>query len=207
MQLLPGYLLAFVILLIGIFPLSFIRLLEQPVSLFTGLPDLLANPLHSDVFEALQPISRAAWILILLIAGIYGIRKYFLRHRKIGIGPTWGCGYVAPNFKQQYTASSFVRSYSKLFAPVLVVEKEEELLPAIFPAKVKYHTTAYDILEKWLIDPVLKLNKRFMGKFVFLNNGKLQFYILYGIFFIVAVLSIPVLYHQILSFFEILKHL
>jgi hydrogenase-4 component B len=207
LQLLPGYFLAFAIILIGVFPATFIQMLQQPVSLLTGTPSLLGNPQQTNVFESLQSISRAVWILVLLIAGIYGIRKYLVKHRHIGIGLTWGCGYTVPNSKLQYTASSFVRSYTKLFAPALVVEKEEELLSGIFPAKIKYHTRAYDKAEKWLIDPFLKLNKSFMGKFMFLNNGKLQFYILYGIFFIVAVLSIPFIYLNILSFIEILKHL
>ena len=207
LQLLPAYVLAVVIILIGIFPLVFIHLLSQPVSLFTGTSLMTTDPLQSGVFDALQPISWAMWILILLIIIIYCIRKYSLRHRKIKMGPTWGCGYVAPTFKLQYTASSFVRSYSKLFAPVLLVKKEEEQLQGVFPAKVKYHTHAYDKVEKGLIDRILKLNKHFMGRFIFLNNGKLQFYILYGIIFILTVLSIPILYEKIESFIDILKHL
>ncbi len=207
LQLLPGYLLAGVIILIGLFPLMFIRMLEKPVGLFTVIPLFPSEHMPANAFEALQPISWASWILIVLIICVFCIRKYVMSKSRIDMSPTWGCGYVAPNFKQQYTASSFVRSYSKLFAPALLVEKEEELLHGVFPGKVKYHTRAYDKVEKWFIDPILKLNKNFLGKFVFLNNGKLQFYILYGIFFILAVLSIPVLYVGVMSFIEILKNL
>jgi formate hydrogenlyase subunit 3/multisubunit Na+/H+ antiporter MnhD subunit len=207
LQLLPTYILAAIIVLIGIFPLLFIHMLAQPVSLFTGTPALTANPLQAHIFDALQPISWATWILIILIVGIYGLRKYLFSHRSIETGPTWGCGYVAPTFRQQYTASSFVRTYSKLFAPALLVEKEEELLQGIFPGKVKYHTRAYDKVEKGLIDPILKFYKSFMGRFIFLNNGRLQFYILYGIIFILTVLSLPILYRNIESFIDILKNL
>ena len=207
LQLLPTYILAAIIVLIGIFPLLFIHLLAQPVSLFTGIPASTANPLQAHIFDALQPISWATWILILLIVGIYGLRKYLLSHRSIETGPTWGCGYVAPTFRQQYTASSFVRTYSKLFAPALLVEKEEELLQGVFPDKVKYHTHAYDKVEKGLIDPILKFYRSFMGRFIFLNNGRLQFYILYGIIFILTVLSLPILYRNIESFIDILKNL
>ncbi len=207
LQLLPTYILAVIIILIGIFPLLFIHLLAQPVSLFAGNPALTANPLQAHLFDALQPISWATWILILLIIGVYGLRKYLLSHRSIQTGPTWGCGYVAPTFKQQYTAGSFVRTYSKLFAPALLVEKEEEMLQGVFPGKVKYHTHAFDKVEKWLIDPILKSYRKFMGRFVFLNNGKLQFYILYGIIFIIIVLSIPILYRNLESFIDILKNL
>ena len=43
-----------------------------------------------------------------------------------------------------------------------------------------------------------------MGRFVFLN-GKLQFYILYGIIFILTVLGIPLLYRNLESIIDIFK--
>ena len=130
-----------------------------------------------------------------------------MSRRKIEKGPTWGCGYIAPTSRIQYTAGSFVRTYSKLFAPFLLIGKHEEEIKGIFPAKGTFHTHPYDKIEKWLIDDPLKLNKSFMNRFLFLNNGKLQFYILYGIIFILAVLSIPILYHNIYSFIDFLKNL
>ena len=205
-QLLPGYILTGFILLVGLFPLMFIRMLDRPVSLYTGTQSII-NGSQNYAFDALQPITIACWILILLIFLIFLVRRYFLRIHTVAKGPTWGCGYVAPTFKQQYTAASFVRSYSKLFAPALLVEKDEEIIKGAFPLKVRYASHAYDKVERWLIDPLLKLNKNFMGRFVFLNNGRLQFYILYGIIFILTVLSIPILYRNILSFIEILKFL
>jgi len=207
LQLMPMYLLAAVIVMIGLFPLAFINLLSKPVSLLTGSIALPFNAVHYNAFSALQPISWASWLMILLVAGIYAIRKYALSHRKIETGPTWGCGYIAPTAKIQYTAGSFVRTYSKLFAPFLLIGKHEEEVNGIFPSKAKYHTHPYDKLEKWLIDSPLKLDKLFMGRFVFLHNGKLQFYILYGVLFILAVLSIPILVRTIQSFIEFLNHL
>ena len=207
LQLLPLYFLALLIVLIGLFPLAFINILAKPVSLFTGLLPNQANPVPIHVFSALQPISLASWLLVLLIVGLFILRKYILSHRKIERGATWGCGYVAPTAKQQYTAGSFVRTYSKLFAPFLLIGKHEEEIHGVFPSEGKYHTHPYDKVEKWLIDDPLKLNKSFMGRFVFLNNGKLQFYILYGVIFILAVLSFPILYQNIYSFIDFLKHL
>jgi hydrogenase-4 component B len=207
LQLLPSYLLTLVVLLIGVFPMPFIRMLSLPVSLFTGEVAAAQSPLQMPVFQSLQPISLAAWILIALVVLLYGFRKFLLKSRKVAHGPTWGCGYVAPTYKQQYTAGSFVRTYSKLFAPVLLVEKEEKIVQGIFPSEAKYRTHSYDKLERGLIDRLLKWNKNFMGRFIFLNNGKLQFYILYGILFIVTVLSIPILYRNIQSFIDLLKNL
>jgi len=207
LQLFPMYILAGVIILIGLFPMAFINLLSQPVSLFIGNKALPLNTVQINAFSALQPISLAAWLLILLVVSIFTIRKFALSHRKIEKSSTWGCGYVAPTPKIQYTAGSFVRTYSKLFAPFLLIGKHEEEIHGIFPSEGKYYTHPYDEVEKWLIDNPLKLNKSFMGRFVFLNNGKLQFYILYGVLFILAVLSIPILYQNLQSFIDFLKHL
>ncbi len=207
LQLLPMYLLAAFILGIGLFPLEFIGMLSKPVSLFTGEIAAQLKPVQMNAFNALQPVSLAAWLLILLIASIFSIRKFALSHHKIAAGPTWGCGYVAPTSKIQYTAGSFIRTYSKLFAPFLSIGKHEDEIHGIFPSSGQYHTHPYDKVEKWIIDGPLKFNKSFMGRFVFLNNGKLQFYILYGVIFILAVLSLPFIYQNLYSFVEFLKHL
>jgi formate hydrogenlyase subunit 3/multisubunit Na+/H+ antiporter MnhD subunit len=207
LQLIPMYALAAIIIIIGLFPMGFINLLSQPVNLFTASFSTQVNLVPVNAFKALQPISLAAWIFILLVFSLFMFRKYILSHRKVETGPTWGCGYTAPTSKQQYTAGSFVRTYSKLFAPFLLIGKHEEEIKGIFPSEGKYHTHPYDEVEKWLIDSPLKANKSFMGRFTFLNNGKLQIYILYGVIFVLAVLSIPVIYQNVTTFFDFLKHL
>ena len=207
LQLLPMYLLAALIVVIGLFPMAFIRMLSQPVSLFTGILNLPADIVTVPAFAALQPISWASWLLILLVISIFLVRRFSLSHRKTETAPTWGCGYSAPTSKIQYTAGSFVRTYSKLFAPFLLIGKHEDEIKNIFPSESKYHTHPYDKLEKWLIDSPLKFNKVFMGRFVFLHNGKLQFYILYGVLFILAVISIPFIYQNIQLFIDFINHL
>jgi hydrogenase-4 component B len=207
-QLVPMYILAAVIILIGLFPMAFISLLNKPVSLFAGSGSLPLNTAYVNAFSALQPVSWAAWIFIWLVISILAIRRLALRHRKIEKSQTWGCGYIAPTPKIQYTAASFVRTYTKLFAPFLSIGKHEEEIHGVFPSGGKHHHThPYDKVEKWLVDSPLKLNKSFMSRFVFLNNGKLQFYILYGVIFILAVMSIPVIYLNINSFIDFLNHL
>lgn len=207
LQLFPMYILAGIIILIGLFPMAFINLLSKPVGLFTGSTSMALNLVQVNAFNAIQPISIASWILILLIISIFIIRRFVLSHHKISTGPTWGCGYTAPTSKIQYTASSFIRTYSKLFAPFLLIGKHEDEIHGVFPPVVKYNTHPYDKIEKLLIDDPLKLNKSFMGRFVFLHNGRLQVYILYGVLFILAVISIPLLYKNINTFIDFLKHL
>jgi len=206
-QLLPLYFITLLIILIGVFPQIFIQLLIRPVNLFAVGGVITENPFQGRAFEALQPLSLAMWGLILLVLLVFGVRKFALSHRKVASGPTWGCAYASPSSKLQYTAGSFVRTYGKLFHVFLTTSKDEKDVRGIFPTGGKYKTHPYDKVEKWLIDIPLKINKSFMGRFVFLQNGKLQFYILYGIIFVLSVLTIPLVYYNIQAFVDFLKQL
>lgn len=206
LQFLPLYIIAFFILFIGLCPQLFLNILVKPVALFTGSQSI-ANPFTGKAFEALQPISRAMWGLIFLTLVIFLIRKRVLHKRTVSIGTTWGCGYVAPTAKLQYTAGSFVRAYGKLNKPALLFSKKEKEVNGLFPTEGHYESHAYDKLEKWLIDKPVKALKSFLKRFLFLQNGSLQSYILYGVIFIIAVIFIPMIFDKISSFIDFLKHL
>jgi hydrogenase-4 component B len=207
LQLLPLYLIAFLILLIGLFPTIFLNLLAQPVSLITRVQWVTDYPFKGKAFAALQPISWAMWGLILLIFLIFSIRKWALKKHTVAVEPTWGCGYVAPTSKLQYTASSFVRSYRKLNRPILSISKKEKKVKSIFPTTGHYESGTYDKMEKWLIDKPIKGIKSFLDRFRVLQNGSLQSYILYGVLFIIAVIFIPIIFDKISLFIDFLKHL
>ena len=102
-------------------------------------------------------IASACVIGISLLLAL--IRRIATRKRTITEGETWGCGYTVPSPKLQYTATSFVKTYAKTFSGVL---------------------------KSGFIDKAADAYIRFTGRFAFLQNGRLQSYILYGIVFIVV---------------------
>ena len=206
-QLIPLYFTALFILFIGLYPQLFLKMITLPVSLFSDIHGTTNYPFQGKAFGALQHVSRAMWGLIILILLIYSIRKLVLRKRKIVFGTTWGCGYIAPTAKQQYTASSFVRTYSKLNSATLLFNKNENAITGLFPNEGHYESHAYDKVEKWLIDKPIKVIKSFLGRFLFLQNGRLQSYILYGIIFIVVLIFLPMIFDKIASFIHFLKQL
>jgi formate hydrogenlyase subunit 3/multisubunit Na+/H+ antiporter MnhD subunit len=207
LQLLPLYLITFLIVMIGIFPNSFLSFLSKPIVLLTNNQSVNLFPLQGTTNDALQYISRAAWGLILLVLLIFFLRKLVTRKRKIETLTTWGCGYVASSPKLQYTASSFVRTYRKLYGSLLLTIKKEKEIKGVFPSKGLYETHPYDNIEKWLVDKPIKAYKSFLGRFVFLQSGRLQVSILYGIIFIFLVISIPLIYQKIILFIDFLKQL
>ncbi|MDP4239162.1 MAG: proton-conducting transporter membrane subunit [Bacteroidota bacterium] len=206
-QLLPLYFIAAFIVLIGMFPTVFLEMLIMPVQLFTGLHQLPFTSFRGNGLEVLASVSQAGWCLVALVLLLLGIRKLVLRKRNVTVLPTWNCGYTAPTAKIQYTASSFVKSYSKLFGMLFLIFKKEKEVEGIFPTVAHLETRPYDKIEKWLIDTPTTNLRVFLGRFRFVQNGRLQFYILYGILFIVSVISIPILYDTVKQFVEFLKEL
>jgi len=207
LQLLPLYLIAFLIVFIGVFPQIFMNALSLPVNLLAGLPTISDIPFPEKTAELLQPVTWGTWIFILISLAVFGIRKLVMQNRKASIEPTWGCGYIAPTVKLQYTAGSFVRPYSKLFRPFLLSSKTQKDVEGLFPSGGSYETHIYDRIEKYLVDNPIAAYKSFLGRFLFLQNGKLQFYILYGIIFIVSVICVPLFYDQIVIFIDFIKQI
>jgi len=206
-QLVPLYLIALFIVVIGVFPQIFLNGLLLPVHLLTGNLSNLEVPFPEKIIDILQPVTLSVWAFILIVLLVFGLRKLIQHRGSSEVSPTWGCGYTAPTARIQYTASSFVRPYSKLFKPFLLSSKHEEELAGVFPTGGAYETHIFDRIEKYLIENPIAAIKSLLGKFLFLQNGKLQFYILYGIAFIVSVICIPLFYDQIVLFFDFIKQI
>ena len=207
LQLLPLYLIAFFIVFIGVFPQLFLNALAQPVNVMAGVPTFSGIPFPEKATSLMQPITWGMWIFILIVLVLWGFRKLVTQKRSASVDATWGCGYVAPTAKLQYTAGSFVRPYSKLFRPFLLSHKAQKDVEGIFPSGGSYETHIYDRIEKYMIDNPISAYKSLLGRFLFLQNGKLQFYILYGIIFIVSVICIPLFYDQIVFLIEFIKQI
>lgn len=206
-QLFPMYLSVSLIIIIGLFPSVFIEALQRPVNLFTRHIIFNMNLIKVGSIDSLQIIGWLFMGLILFILAIIALRKYVSRKKIIESQPTWGCAYSVPGNKLQYTASSYVRSYSKLAKPILDIEKKYDEISEVFPLTKHYETDPYDKVERYLIDKPLNLLNRFTNLFVFLQNGQLQRYILYGIIFITSVLCLPIIIDKILFLFHFLNNL
>ena len=206
-QLLPMYAIVLFMFTIGLFPSFFIVALERPVNLFTHHIVFNLNLIKVGAIDSLQIINWVFLGFAALVLAILWLRKVVSRNKVIVTGATWGCGYSAAGSKLQYTANSFVRSYSKLAKPVLEIEKNKVEVAEVFPGKKHYETDPYDKIEGAIIDKPLKLISKLMDMFVFLQNGHLQRYILYGIIFITAVICVPLIVDKIITILHFLNNL
>ncbi len=203
MKLVPMYLIVALILLIGIFPQLFFKVLMKPVSQFvSAMPFAGTEVVH---FEVINKIGLFSFAFVILAALVFIIRRFVNSNKTIGKEETWGCGYVKPNNKMQYTASSFVRSYRKLAEPVLMFKKNKKEISGIFPSEGGHEIHPMDKIEEYLIQQPLRQFRLFLSKFLFLQNGKLQFYVLYGMIFIMVIIGIPFIISAIKIFIKFLS--
>lgn len=206
-QLMPMYITVALMITISLYPALFINALQRPVNLYTHSIVFNLNLLQVGAIDSLRIINwlSAGFIVFILLIAI--IRKQLNRKRIIENGPTWGCAYTTTGSKLQYTASSFVRTYTKLAKPVLEIEKKDIESAEVFPASHHYETDPYDKIESVFIDKPLKLIDKISDAFLFLQNGHLQRYILYGIIFITGVICLPLIFEKLKSIIDFLNNL
>lgn len=185
----PQYLLVAVMLCVALFPGFFLGWALSPVSLL--LPDTMTvEPiLLSGRILLMQKIALGSVGLLLLILLVWFIRRKVTASAPVDWEPTWGCGYAAPSARIQYTGKSFSKTLGKLLNFVTLEQKNyTEVAPGeLFPAPRTHSSHYEDLFEATLFRRGVNLLLSSLHYFRFVQNGKTQFYVLYGIVFILLI--------------------
>lgn len=190
-MLFPKYILGFFIVLIGLLPFFVLKPLAGIVSVFT--PDI--SPLI-EITPSLQGISISLGVFVLLIIGLWLVRKYVAKNKIVETGPTWGCAYNgAKPAIHQYTSTSYadyiaglakyITGNRKHFKPIA---KDE-----IFPEQRAFESHSTDIFEDYLVAKPTGRILQFLEKIAVFQTGNLQHYLLYAIVFMVLILLLTIL--------------
>ena len=156
---------------IGIAPQAFFKLLSLPLGQFLAAnPDsLLAS--HSGAFQTVNNIGYFSMGFILLAGLIFIVRQKVKSSATVATKSTWGCAYVIPNARMQYTASSFVRSYRKLAEPLLSLQKFKKEVSGVFPGKAGHQFHPQDKVEElFIVWPLLKF-RYFISRFSWTDHA------------------------------------
>jgi len=188
-MLLPQFLIVAAMLSVAFIPQFYFSYAGKVVSssfatAFSGIPVSF-----TPVTDTVTNIGRMALIFIVLLIVVYCIRRLLVRKRASVTYETWGCGYVVPVKKAQYTGKSFNRSFGLLFNFIVKERKTIEKIPKtqIYPSRVNFSTSYIDILDHYIVSPLAKRLTFALNYFQFIQNGRIQSYVLYGLFFIILV--------------------
>jgi len=184
-MLFPQFMSAALILLIGLFPLLFLKPLTNLVSVQFGTG---IDPGWTSVTDSLSMIGRMGCILVAMVLLLFFIRIRVLKTRIVRQGPTWGCGYTAGTARQQYTGTSYADAVAGLAEPILKTQREEEAISGedIFPGERSFATHPADIFRlglNRLVDFLMLVLK----KLARLQTGNIQHYILYAFIFMILI--------------------
>lgn len=185
----PQYIILLLIGCIGIFSSHFVLLVNSIVYNAVETAPAYKMQISASLVNSLSSISLFSVLFIAIAALIYHIRKTVIHHRPFWVLPTWGCGYVSSTFKMQYTGKSFSKSLGKLLNFIILETKKYKEIPVneVFPSGRSHSSHYIDFFVIKISDKVVNQLLHFMNYFQFIQNGKTQAYILYGVFFIVIV--------------------
>lgn len=185
----PQYFILFLIGCIAIFSSHFVLLVNSIVYNTVETAATYKMQISPSLLNSLSSISLFSVLFIAIAALIYHIRKVVIHRRPFWVLPTWGCGYVSSTFKMQYTGKSFSKSLGKLLSFIILETKKYKEIPVneVFPSGRSYSSHYIDFFVIKISDKMVNQLLHFMNYFQFIQNGKTQAYILYGVFFIVLV--------------------
>lgn len=173
----PMLILAACCFLIGLLPPLIAPMLASAVAAWDpGLRD-------ADVrLAALAPLSWTMIMGMLLTAALFlgGVAIWLVpRYSMVEKGATWGCGYVAPSPRMQYTSSSFAQMLVDLFAWVLRPRTWRPKGLPLFPQTKAFHSEVPDAILDEAVLPAVRFGGWLFSWFRVLQQGSIQTYLLY----------------------------
>lgn len=184
---LPQYIIILVMMSVALMPSFYINVATQVASAFVGTS---GECLSGGLVGVVASVGRYSLLFIVVIALVLFVRRMLSSRQPSSMGPTWGCGYLAPKSSIQYTGKSYSKNLGKLLNGVLVEKKDyDELVEGeIFPKQRPYVSHYSDFFETRIFNKIIDTMLKMLNKFQFVQNGQLQQYILYGLGFVIVVL-------------------
>lgn len=189
-MLFPMGLLALLCIVIGLAPWLIVPALAGAVA---GWQPSLGN--SSANLAGLVPFG---WISILgtsLVVCI-AVGTWFFIRRTSGTahtaGPTWGCGYLRPSPRMQYTATSFAEMLVAYFRNLLRPNIHAPEISGAFPKPSRFSSHVPETVLEGLYLPFLDYLYRSSAPLRRLQHGRLHLYILYIFVTLVVLLVVTI---------------
>lgn len=137
---------------LGLFPLAGLLLVQPALELFLGgVPKSAAQPALEHLHRVLERVSLVSGAgVVIAIAMAWGVRALLRRRQPATLGPTWGCGYAAPNTRMQYTGSSFSRDFTRHYRGLVGYVRRQKVPETYFPDDAYVVSDCVDAVERRL---------------------------------------------------------
>jgi formate hydrogenlyase subunit 3/multisubunit Na+/H+ antiporter MnhD subunit len=122
-------------------------------------------------------VNIGSWAFLLLFGGVLLLQIY---RRTVARGPTWGCGYVAPTPRMQYTGRSFSELMASRLLPRPLRPSSKRTLPdCAFPASGSFSSSYPDPMTRALYEPFFARWANRFAALRILQQGTVHVYLVY----------------------------
>ncbi len=176
---------------VGLFPAAAVAVVSRAARFFLTAPTGIADYMLSSTLSA---VGRTAWLLIVVVGVLAWLRHRTLRTRTVSQGPTWGCGFTAPNVRMQYTGESFSEGLQSIVPSLTRQDGEGDAVGKheIFPSPHRFDIRRKDRIDNlftaWWVEALRLLNQRVMR----LRTGKINHYVLFALAFLALVFLLSI---------------
>ena len=141
--------------------------------------------LNQDVpLTTIGHMNLGLWIAVLVVFALLTLRV-----RQRTRVPTWGCGYVCPNARMQYTSRSFGELMANLLPRPLRPRVRLRHLKGLFPARSKFQAESPDPVRRSVYEPLFARLANRCVQLRVLQQGQTHLYLAYIIVTVVVGLS------------------
>jgi hydrogenase-4 component B len=171
--------------IIGVFPGWFFNLAVSAVSaLNLGYARIPLAPFA----QITGNITLGAFVILVLVLGVAGIRSWFYRAKPVSQSGTWGCGFTQPTVKMQYTGASYAFEMVRFFRPAAPIHEHHPPVSGRFPAATQYHSQVQDIAQEYMEPAVVRPVQFVFDRLRWIQHGDIHLYIGYILLAIVLLL-------------------
>jgi len=163
----------------------------------TGVLDQVLGPgaghdfLKRESLEApLDFLGNAnVWTLIALGVAAAAFRAVS-RKGPLSQGPTWGCGYVRPTVRMQYTGRSFAELAGEQLLPRFLRPQTTRRAPqGLFPSGSEFESQYPEPVIERLYEPFFRRSAERFSRLRILQQGNVHFYLVYIVLTLVVTLA------------------
>ena len=111
-----------------------------------------------------------------------------LGKRTVASYKTWDCGFQVGSSRLEYTGSSFAQPFLHLVGELVPRKISVDKEPVFFPREGSLESRTQDLSERYILGPSIKILNKFLNLFSWIQSGRMQQYIMYGLVFLLSLL-------------------
>ena len=186
----PMLVLVLLCLAVAVCPGFVVRLIALPVDQLQGYAPgrTLSELAASDTSLAtLGVMNVGVWIAV---GGLAAMLVVLYRKNKMVPGPTWGCGYVLPTARLQYTGRSFAEFLTERLLPRALRPQTFRKGPqGLFPPGSEFRADSPDPLREKVYEPFFRRWADRFARLRWMQQGNLHIYLVYILILVALALA------------------